>query len=225
MREERFKELLESFIDGTIKEKEYKEFQAYLFGIIKNIGIKFEVEENTVYIQIYENLEIKILQKREHFLKLINSGENVKGYLVTVIKNLFKDEFARRKKDIFLKSVKIEDMTEEEEDENRVLDRIAKKNNDILALMELEDLILKFFPPEELKYLCYKLDSKKYKCLWGNKSQDAIYQDVRRNSEKVLEKLRNILKENSVSEELFEEFLYSRLSDLCESLRSDICGG
>ncbi len=252
MEVQRLRELLGRLLEGSLSDKEYSELTSYIAGMVKNISnrLGYELKEKSAsenmpksileaiggFLPQGENplsfvvseLIVHLLKKREKLSVLVKRGENVNGYLAVLIRNLLIDIYNRLKKNVPLA---YEDSMKGEED-NRDVEDIARSLNPeacvttILEyeLIELEELLLSVLEEEEIKYVCYKKDSKRYKCLWKDKSDAAIYQDVRRKGEKVLNKLSKALSDAGVSRELLDEFSQTRLSGICEELRLKICG-
>ncbi len=84
----------------------------------------------------------------------------------------------------------------------------------------INQIINKYFKEEELKYLCYFLVSKDYKCLWGNKKESAIHKDVSRKRGYIEDKLKKLVEEHGISREAFEYYIKTELSVICEKLRN-----
>lgn len=95
----------------------------------------------------------------------------------------------------------------------------------MIEYIELKEFAEKFneiMEEEDVKILCYLYD-KSYKCFWKNKTEAALYKHVSRNRNKVLEKLKKLVRELKVEEETLEEFIKKHLSGKCENLRFLYC--
>jgi hypothetical protein len=244
----RLNQLIEKLLRDNLTQREYEELTGYLAGMIGRVAetIAYELKRkgkaDEMPINILRSIErflpqgeralsyavgetiLHILKRKSRFLELLNEGGNLKAYLGVVVKNLLLDIYRSMSRNALL--ISEEDMDTDERRETYPLNRDAYKK-ELLAyeIAEIEDLITKTLEPEELKYLCYKKDSKRYKCLWLGKSDDAIYQDVRRKGDKVLEKLREALIGEGIDREVLEEFSRVRLSEMCEELRLKKCKG
>ena len=242
--------LFEKLLLGEIEEKEYASLFVYVSRVVERTAQKLSYElqkkegletqpisilgaigrflpegEDSVNF-VTEELILHILKKKRLLLEVLKDG-NFKAYFGVMVKSFIVDIYRKLTRGI--ETLNPNDSQEEETEEERALYRANPQSykSQILAyeLIELKELILDSLGEEEIKYLCYSKDSKRYKCLWGSKSEDAIYQDVRRKGKKVLEKFRTILIEAEVSKELLEELSKSWLSDMCEELRLEKCRG
>ncbi len=215
MEAERLRDLLRSFFEGTIDRKDYNSLFRYLAGILKKKGASGldygEVGE------IVRDFMIKLLENRDKLLSMMDNPAGLKAYIGTALKNFLIDHLRKKKKKIH--EILEADLRSEDNRESLVEKSRFVKNYE---LTEIEEVFKKEVKPENVKYFCYLLDSKRYKCLWGNKSMDAIYQDVSR-KKRIVEEFGRRLKELKVSEELVREFINTRLSEICEDLRSKLC--
>ncbi len=218
MEAERLRDILRTFFEGTIDRRDYNDLFRYLAGILKKKGAGsldyYEVGE------IVRDFMIKLLENRDKFLFMMEDPPGLRAYIGTALKNFLVDYLRKKKK-------RIREVPEanlrSDDDRESLLEKGEKgqlvKNYE---LTEIEEVFRKEVEPENVKYFCYLLDSKRYKCLWGNKSTDAIYQDVSR-KKRVVEEFGKKLRELKVSDELVREFINTKLSEICEDLRSKLC--
>ncbi|NPA40763.1 MAG: hypothetical protein GXO18_00610 [Aquificae bacterium] len=246
MEEDRLRQLLERLLNGNISEREYKALASYLAGMLKGVaeGIALERGKETNILNLIgrrlpqgenvlgylvEELFVHILSKRERFKNLLDGNQKLKAYLATTVRNFLYDTFNKLNRSV--ETVLEDDIKtgDPQEDADRTLSgsnmEVFLKDVRRVELLELEELVSKLLKKEEFKYLCYKLDSKRYKCLWEGRSDDAVYQDFRRKGREVMKKLAKAFREANVREELFEKYTKIYLSELCEKLRSEICKG
>lgn len=231
----RFRELIFKILDGRITEKEYKELSNYTAGIIKKVSSRLAQNHGGVsnksvvellmdnfnygeykeaYKHIFEELIIKILSKKNILYQKELSDAEFKKYVVSMLYNLIID----LKRDL-TKTIKTE------KDAKETIIESAKKEIYELARIELSHSIEGSIQEDDIKYLCYLLSSKRYKCLWTGKKESAIYQDVRRNKERVLKILGEIINDLNLDEEVYEEVIKPVLSEICEELRNKKCKG
>ena len=175
--------------------------------------------------EIIEDFLVYMLLKRHSIEVALESHENIKAYLYNVARSFLVDTYRRLSREI--RFIRLSDFMEEDEETSHeeMLDSLSKEKKKVRAyeFIELECLVRGCIQEGELKYLCYQIDSDRYKCLWGNKSKDAIYKDVSRKKGKVNERLRNALVSAGVGEELFKEFVDKVMSGWCEEMRSKYC--
>ena len=231
----RFRELIFKILDGRITEKEYEELSNYTAGIIKNVSSRLAQnyggasnksvvellianfnygEYKEAYKHIFEELIIKILYKKNMLYQKELSDTEFKKYVVSMLYNLIID----LKRDL-TKTIKTQ------EDAKETIIESAKKEIYELARIELSHSIKGSIQEDDIKYFCYLLSSKRYKCLWTGKRESAIYQDVRRNKERVLKILSEIINDLNLDEEVYEEVIKPVLSEICEELRNKKCKG
>ena len=235
MESRRFRELILKILDGRINEKEYKELSNYTVGIIKNVSSRLAQkhggpvnksiidllmtnfnyrEYKEAYKHIFEEFIIKILSKKKILYQKDLSDEKFKRYIVSMIYNLIID----LKRDI-TKTIKAQKDIKE-----KIIDSATKEIYE-LARIELKHSIRGSVQEDDIKYLCYLLSSQKYKCLWTGKKESAIYQDVRRNKERVLKVLSEIIHDLNLDEKVYEDVIKPVLSEICEELRNKKCKG
>ncbi|QWK20601.1 MAG: hypothetical protein KNN13_04595 [Hydrogenobacter thermophilus] len=238
MEDRELTELLKALFENRISEKDFSRLGFYLLNLMRKVSSHLaeelrrrkesEFAPKSLFSGFGENEEDKkellheflthLISKKHHFLDLMERGEGIKAYLWQVARNFMIDLWKRKlRRELATESI---DEEKEEERPREIKDEDALLSFEIL---EIEQLVLSVIEEEELKYLCYSLSSERYLCLWGNKSKDAVYKDVSRKREKVLQKLGKALHENGVSEELFGDFVRIRLSELCEELRFKHC--
>ncbi len=244
------RELLNKLFEGDINEAEYKVLQSYLIGMMKGVSSKMAVSfQRTANLETapkdiissigrllslsrgdtLEHLLLELITyilRKRHNLEpiLVDENSNLNAYLAKLIANFLIDTFKSLKTGVEI--ITESDINRDEDEGKGLLEDV--KDEDVIKhyeLIELKALFHKSVDSQEIKYICYKLDSKSYKCLWGNKSDDAIYQDVRRRGKKVIEKLAVALREAGVEEETFQLFIKKYLSGLCEELRLKECNG
>ena len=229
-----FRKLILKIFNGTINEKEYKELSNYMIGIIRkvsnNLAQKHGGPGNRTVIEllmnhlgcndkeacnyIYEEFIIKILNKKQILSDSGLSNNKFKNYVVSMIYNLIID--LRRE---FTRKIKIK-----QEEGEKIINSLKKEIYDI-ARIEFKQSLIETFGEDDLKYICYLLSSKKYKCLWAEKKENAIYQDVRRNKERVLKVLGGLIRDLNLDEEVYEDVIKPVLSEICEELRNKKCKG
>lgn len=221
MEAEEFRDLLESFFEGTVDNKGYKKLFSYLAGILRRKGAN-----NLDYDEIGEivrDFMVKLLENRDKFLVLKDDPAGLRSYVGKSLKNFLIDYIRIRKK----KKVRIQELFETDLTGKDGYESLVEKVEEqyfvrAYELAELENIFRREVETENIKYFCYLLDSKRYKCLWGEKSADAIYQDVSRKRH-IVEEFGRKLRELAVSEELMRVFINMRLSKICEELRSKLC--
>ena len=192
------------------KKKEIEEVPASLFS---KLGSGEEERK-----ELLQEFIAHLISKSYYFHGLLEKQEGTKAYLWRVAKNFMIDTWRKQvKRDITTESI---DKETEEDKAKDIRDETYLLN---LEILEVEDLVRSAVSEEDFKYLCYFLNSERYMCLWNKKSKDAIYKEVSRKKDRVLQKLGQALSENGVSEELFKDFVRVRLSGICEDLRSKYC--
>ncbi len=218
MEAKEFGKLVKSLFEGSIGKAEYDKLFLYLGGILrKQGGDKLSRKE---IAEVTQGFIVKLLSEKYKFMSLLEDPAGLRAYIGVTAKNFLCDYFRLKGKDRAIPESEMDPgHGKRPEYINRVPDlKIIRK----YELLELEDVFNKKVKPEEVKYFCYLYDSKRYKCLWGDKSDDAIYKDVSRKKH-IVEKFGKEIKELKVSEELMEEFIKNKLSEICEKLRSEIC--
>ena len=218
MEAERLRDLLGAFFERTIDRKDYNSLFRYLAGILKKKGAS-SLDYDEIG-EIVENFMIKLLENRDKFISLMDDPSGLRAYVGTALKNFLVDHLRRKKNRI--REVLEADLRSEDDSESLVEKGDKGKLVKNYELTEIEEVFRKEVESENIKYFCYLLDSKRYKCLWGSKSTDAIYQDVSR-KKRVVEEFGNKLRELKISEDLVREFISIRLSEICEDLRSKLC--
>ena len=218
MEAKEFRELVRSLFKGNIKGTEYDKLFFYLAGILKRQGGN-RLPRNEIP-EVTRGFIVKLYAEKDKFMNLMEDPAGLRAYIGVTAKNFLCDYFRLKNRDKAIPESEIDpNIGKRPEYINRVPDlKIIRK----YELLELEDVFNKKVKPEEIKYFCYLYDSKRYKCLWGDKSDDAIYKDVSRKKH-IVEEFGEEIKKLRVSEELMEEFIKNKLSEICEKLRSEIC--
>jgi len=229
-----FRELIFKLLNGDIKKREFEILKNYTKGIIRNVSAKLahkhggSTGRNILELlkddqslgtkepldYVFEELLIKIFSKKEILIRKQLDDIAFKKYVNTMIYNLIADLMRSRSKAIPLKTDKGEKA-------------IEKIRDDVFRIVrfELKHSILNSLTEDDIKYLCYLLSSRRYKCLWTGKKESAIYQDVKRNKEKALNNLRGIIHDLNLDEEAYEDVIKPVLSEICEDLRNKKCKG
>lgn len=220
MEVDQFQKLIKALLEGKIDRSEYNKLFSYIAGIVKKkAGGNFTYEEIQ---EIALDFIVKLLSNRAKFEPLLDDPISLKRYVVTAIKNFVLD----RIKDMKSKNIEVVETAVEYEEEDKKGSFIERQEDPssvrVYELRELRYFFTKRVKPDEVKYFCYLLDSKRYKCLWGNKSDDAIYKDVSR-KRKIVEDFGRELQKLGVEEELIRDFIKIVLSDICEEIRSKLC--
>ncbi len=217
MEAEKLRDLLRAFFERTIDRKDYDSLFRYLAGILKKKGAGSlnygEVGE------IVRDFMIKLLDNRDKFLSMMDDPTKLRAYIGTALKNSLVDHLKKKKR---IREVLEADLRGEDNRESLVEKGEKSQLVKNYELTEIEEVFRKEVKPENVKYFCYLLDSKRYKCLWGDKSTDAIYQDVSR-KRRVVEEFGRKLRDLRISDELVREFINTKLSEICEDLRSKLC--
>ncbi len=222
--------LLHKFIKNEIKnQEEYIILIGYFKTIVRKTAEKYKI--NSIYWEdsiddIIGDILIKIY-KTSGIWKTIIHQKHCKYYLYTTIRNFLLDKIREKEKSInerqFLSFVDKEGNKISEENS------LEDKNYSVEIREAIIDLIEDFrnkISEEEIKYFCYFLTpngKKLYKCLWGEKSNDAIYQDAKRKKNKVVLSLLKEWASLGVDREAVELFIKVYLSEICEKLRSLYC--
>ncbi len=218
MEAKEFGELIGSLFKGDIGRADYDKLFSYLAGILRKQGgnrlSRKEIAEVT------RGFIVKLLSEKDKFMSLMENPASLRAYIGVTAKNFLCDYFRSKERDKAIPESEMDPgQGKRPEYINRIPDlKIIRK----YELLELEEFFNKKVKPEEVKYFCYLYDSKRYKCLWGDKSDDAIYKDVSRKKH-IVEEFGQEIKKLKVSEELMEEFIKNKLSEICEKLRSEIC--
>ncbi len=230
----RFKELILKILDGTINEKELDELSRYVKGIIRNVSsilaqkhggptnqtvidllmTRLNLNRKEALNQIFDEVIIKILTKRQILVEKDLDSNGFKRYVMSIIYNQIVDIQRDLSRRIRIKY----------DDEEKIIKQLNKDIYD-LAKIELKQSLNGSLKEEDIKYLCYFLSSQRYKCLWTGKKENAIYQDVRRNKERVLKKLGEVVHDLNLDEEVYEDVIKPVLSEICEELRNKKCKG
>jgi hypothetical protein len=244
------RELLEKLFTGSIGEGDLLLLKSYLAGVVKKVSEKISTNDDEgnpalrsqnilevigrglpqgerVLEYVVDELIVHLLKKRG-----VITGEITFSYLGQLVRNFLFDLYRKTKRSIVLVPERrkedgefgeggIENEPDSKKEKNK------KKVEEVrdLELIELEEVFRRNFGEDEMTYICYKLDSKRYRCFWRGKSDQAMYQEVRRKGGEVLEKLKRLMKEESVTRELFDDFTRFRLSAMCEELRKKRCEG
>jgi len=232
LEEDRLRELLLKLLRGDLGSPESRELLDYLENLLKlasrRLGERLrreqesqEIPSSLVDILLEENpvedlvqeFILHLLSKKRPILTRLEDSSNIRGYLLRCAENFLIDLHRSTKRHLPLQE------TGESERGGGVEEEIQ-----LQELFELEELFLSRFRQEDLKYVCYLLSSARYKCLWKDRSDSAIYKDVERNRKRIVELLRLIVKEAGADRELWQEFIRLRLSAICEDIRSKECG-
>ncbi len=219
MEAKEFGELVKALFDGTIDNRRYQKLFSYLAGIINrkskgNLNYQDIKDLTSAFI-------LKLLESKERISTLLSEPSELRAYISTSARNFLIDFLKKDKSRKF--EIAESDMSQEEEEKTSFMDRVAAPEIvRTYELMELKETFKKKVKTENVKYFCYMLDSKRYKCLWGNKSDDAIYKDVSR-KRRVVEEFGDELKRLGITRELMLEFTKVVLSETCEKLRLELC--
>ncbi|HIP43034.1 MAG TPA: hypothetical protein EYG91_03870 [Aquifex aeolicus] len=214
---EDLKEILLKFLNGNLSQREFKILKGFLVREIKKLSHKYNVELSES--DVAHDFLIHITKRVYHFEELIKTDRFSVGYLKTSLRN-FVIDIIRKK----IEEQSIEEILEREEGKG-FLERILSNPSKVIEYIELKEFAEKFneiMEEEDVKILCYLYD-KGYKCFWKDKTEAALYKHVSRNRNKVLEKLKELVRKLKVEEETFEEFIKKHLSEKCENLRSIYC--
>ena len=231
MEENRLRGLLLKLLRGDLSSPESRELLEYLENLLKlasrRLGERLRreqeseeipyslvdllLEENPVKDLVQEFI-LHLLSKKRPILTRLEDSSNIRGYLLRCAENFLIDLHRSSRRHFPLH-------------EAGESERGGRAEEEILLqeLFELEELFLSRFGKEDLKYVCYLLSSARYKCLWGDRSDSAIYKDVERNRRRIVELLRLVVKEADADRELWQEFIRLRLSAICEDIRSKEC--
>jgi len=223
--------MIGKLINQSMTSKEYTSFIGYLINIIRKTATKYNIppdywEEDIE--DIANELVINIINKSQLWVKILSQGiKPCKNYLYTTIKNHLLD-ICRKKEKInherpFYQFVDNEGKEVSEEAIVASEDYRSNVSEDLIDLVE--DFRTKI-SENQIKYFCYFLlpnGKKLYKCLWGDKSKDAIYQDAKRKRDKVVIPLLEEWARLGVERETVELFIKTYLSEICEKLRSLYC--
>ncbi|WP_457600212.1 hypothetical protein [Hydrogenivirga sp.] len=238
MEEKELTGLLEALLEGRIEKKELNRLGIYLLNFLRSVSrhLSEELRRRSESETIPESLFYKfayseegrkdllheflthLISKKHLLLEKLRAGSGIKAYLWQMAKNFMIDLWKKNlKKELSAESI------DNDEEGKKPLEIEDSSYMESLELIEIEGLVLSVVKEDEIKYLCYFLKSDRYMCLWGNKSKDAIYKDVSRKKDALLQRLGEVLSGNGVSEEAFSEFVKVRLSGICEELRSKYC--
>jgi len=223
-------QLIERLISNDINLKQYETLLGYLKNILRKTASKNEIidffsEED--FEDFTSEVVAKILSKRSQW-KLIIKAKGCYSYLYTTVRNFLIDKVRERKEKSFQERTFIE-FEDKEGNKQSEEDFIADEKISPELIDDILDIVDDFnrkVNSEEIKYFCYFLLPKGkqiYKCLWRNKSKDAIYQDAKRKREKVVIQLLKKWLELGIEPEAVEIFVKTYLSEICEKLRSEYC--
>jgi hypothetical protein len=173
---------------------------------------------------------IKTFKQRPILKSEILYEKKCYGFIGTIIKNYLIDLWRHSKTEV---ETTVEIESSDDEEGQSLMEKLfegellkeAKKEVQEYELIELLELFKKEVRPEEIKYFCYHLiraGSREYKCLWGDKSNDAIYQDARRKRKIIINFLQKV-KDLGFTYETVEQFIRTALSEICEELRLKNC--
>jgi len=231
---ERLKELLIGLFEGSLGARHYAELSLYLRNLLahasKHLGesLRRSRSSGEVPVDLFAYLlsrqprregedpaedlvrdfTLHLLGRKGAVLSAMESGRNPKGYLLTCAKNFLVDMWRKER---------IRSLTTQEAGEEEPKGQSGEVRQ--LELLELEVTFLRKVKEKDLKYVCYLMDSKRYKCLWKGKSDSSVYKDVERNRERILAILKEVAAESGADRDLWNEFVRVRLSALCEGLR------
>jgi DNA-directed RNA polymerase specialized sigma24 family protein len=221
--------MISKLINQSITSKEYSLLIGYLINIIRKTAIKYNIpspywEENIE--DIANEIILNIINKALLWRKILTQ-KDCKGYLYITIRNYLLDIYRKRERikseRLFYQFIDSEGKEVSEEDILPSEDYRSEISEELIDLIEdFKNKIGK----DEIKYFCYFLlpnGKKLYKCLWGNKSKDAIYQDAKRKRDKVVIPLLEEWARLGVERETVELFIKTHLSEICEKLRSFYC--
>jgi len=167
-----------------------------------------------------------------YFAKLTEMGtRQCRAYIYRTVKSHLVEAYRERKKrlaepsleDTLFYTEEGKEVSREEVVSSSLLTELLK--NLPSEVLELVEDFEKSIPYGNLKYFCYLLlpeGKKLYKCLWGDKSEEAVYKDVSRKRKLVLDYLSSLNKAG-YSMETVELFIKTYLSALCEFLRYKYC--
>ncbi len=241
------KTLLTKLYNNTLKDHEYKKLIEELIKMFIKVSNSFKTpllekiaklrcwQKKDVYEDVVKDFIVILLKNRKRFEKMLKASEQeLRAYIKRSIGNYLVDMSRKKLHYYLIESGLFKE--NQEEAPNRPIDTLGKHkeedslNNkveeEILHKIEVNcvrDIFFEVINEEEIKYFCYRLDSKRYKCLWGNKSRDAMYQDVKRKSNSTYSKFLKAIKENDISEDAVREFIRIYMSKICEDLRLKIC--
>jgi len=223
-------ELLNKFIRNEIKkQEEYMYFLGLLKSLIRKTAIRYQIDASYWEDDLEDivNSAAEKIYKSSSLWETIKKPKECKAYLYATIKNLLLDIVRIKEREIKTTYFRyFEDKEGKQVLEEEFLPD-EKYNLEIKeAIIDLIEDFKSKVREEEIKYFCYFLTpngKKLYKCLWGNKSSDAIYQDVRRKKDRVVLALLREWAKLGVEREIVELFIKTYLSEICEKLRSLYC--
>ena len=223
-------ELIKRFVRNEIRSQdEYNSLLGYLKALIRKTASKYKID-SFYWEEELEDIVTDIVLKiyRNSVLwKSISNTKECRAYLYTTIRNLLLDiirEKERKSKERLFRF--FEDKEGEKVSEEEFLEDKSYSPEIREAMVDLLEDFKAKVKQEEIKYFCYFLiprGKKLYKCLWGNKSTDAIYQDAKRKRSKVVIPLLKEWVKLGVDREVVELFIKTYLSEICEKLRSLYC--
>lgn len=222
--------LLKKLYSSEFDQKDYDMLTRYLGGMLSKIASRIQTkgEKSGTMIELISKFESQtsletmqnivsdfiahLIKKRYRYESVLkNEPEKLNGYIARSLTNFLIDHYRRS----VLRQLVKEDRDNPSEDE------LLK---DIEAF-QIKKLILNVLKGDELKYVCYKIDPKRYSCFWHGKSKEAMYQDVRRKGKEVLRRLGLAIDKAGITPDGFEIFAKKYLSEMCENLRLKICEG
>ncbi len=201
--------------------------------LVEAICAKRRMDKNQCLEDIVSELILKLVSPntRRGLEVLTSKPVECKRYLYTLVRNFLIDLWRKETKTLVVEDLEIQQSPEGEEfvqrlKEGEILTIFPKKEIEALEIIHLKEIFHKEVPPEDFKYFCYFLlkDGKEvYKCLWGNKSQTAIYKDASRKKDKVIKFLERLRDQYGFDLEDVRTFVINYLSELCEQLRLKTC--
>ena len=180
-------------------------------------------------LNILEKL-VKVYKQKPILKDELLNEKLCKKYIVTILKNYLIDLWRYSQKEV---DTTVEIKNSESTDGKTLTEKISegeiltKEQKEIMdyEIGEILEVFKKEVPLKNIKYFCYHLireGKKDYKCLWGSKSTTAIYQDAKRKKKIVIAFLEK-LKKLGFTYEVVEQFIRTKLSEICEEIRSKNC--
>jgi hypothetical protein len=202
----------------------------FVRNLLEIICQRERLDINTCLDELVDELIVKLLQSN---FKVALENLNEKAclnYLTTAVKNFLIDRWRKK----YIEVVEFDNSGDENSKsfgekvrEGEILkDENPKSEIETLELLELEEIFSQKVSPQDLKYFCYHLVSKgkeHYRCLWGDKSKDAIYKDANRKKKLVVEFLEKLRDYYGFDYDIVQRFIRIKLSELCEKQRLEIC--
>jgi hypothetical protein len=201
--------------------------------LVEAICAKRRMDKNQCLEDIVSELILKLVSPntRRGLEVLTTKPVECKRYLYTLVRNFLIDLWRKESNNPPYEEMEVQDSSDRQEfaqklKEGEILTSDQKKEIQELEIIHLKEIFFKNIPPQDYKYFCYFLikDGKEiYKCLWGNKSQTAIYKDASRKKDKVIKFLERLRDQYGFDLEDVRTFVINYLSELCEQLRLKTC--